>query len=62
VQNEINQALGPPAALHIELRIGDVSDSKEINRLLRLDVRDDPNLEVIPQLDNAPVGMRSVST
>jgi hypothetical protein len=33
---------------HIELGIGAASDRKEINRLSRLGVRDDPNLEVIP--------------
>jgi hypothetical protein len=49
VHNELNQALASPATLHIESRIGDASDSEEINRLLRLGVRDDPNPEVIPK-------------
>jgi hypothetical protein len=44
--NEMNQALAPLATLYSESRIGGTSDSKEINRLSRLGVRDDPNLEV----------------
>jgi hypothetical protein len=48
VHNALNQALASPGALHIESRMGDTSDSSEINRLSRLGLRDDPNLEVTP--------------
>ena len=48
VHNALNQALASPGALHIESRMADTSDSCEINRLSRLGVRDDPNLEVTP--------------
>jgi hypothetical protein len=45
VHNEINQALAQTATLHNNSNIAAVSDRKEINRLSRLGVRDDPNGE-----------------
>jgi hypothetical protein len=50
VHNALNQALASPGALHIESTTGDTSDRCEINRLSRLGVRDDPNLEVTERL------------
>jgi len=51
VHNTLNQALASPGALHIGSRMGDTSDSSEINRLSRLGVRDDPNSQFSGRLD-----------
>ena len=48
VHNQINQAVATPLSLHIECRKGSFCDSRKINLLPVLGVRDDPSLEAIP--------------